>query len=136
MYWAIVNGRREALSAFVGYIPKLSSVCSEDLRRACMVTSDHALFTQLNLERDVGRKCMLVLIFAQASINQIIMDKLANGKPLESSLDCPYVDHEVELHNGDGIDDDKFVALFRFKCCQKRLRIAENMSAEFVAKGW
>jgi len=49
LYWAIVNNRREVFSAFAGFISKFSSVCSSDLRLACMATSDHALFTQLNL---------------------------------------------------------------------------------------
>jgi len=49
LYWAIVNNRREAFSAFAGFISQFSSVCSSDLRLACMVTSDHALFMQLNL---------------------------------------------------------------------------------------
>lgn len=60
MYWAIVNDRREALSAFTGFISEISSVCSDELRLACMTTSDHALFTQLNLGRDIGRKYMPV----------------------------------------------------------------------------
>ena len=58
MYWAIVNNRREVLSAFTGFISKFSSACSCDLRLACMVTSDHALFTQLNLGGNINGKCM------------------------------------------------------------------------------
>ena len=53
MYWAIVNDRREALLALVKFTPKLSSTCSKDLRLACVVTSDHALFVQLGLECDI-----------------------------------------------------------------------------------
>jgi hypothetical protein len=59
MYWAIMNNRREALLALSGYISKFSPICSSDLRLACMATSNHALFMQLNLKRRVGRKCML-----------------------------------------------------------------------------
>jgi hypothetical protein len=68
MYWAIVNDRREALSALVGYISQISSVCFNDLRIACMLTSDHTLFTQLGLELDIGRKCMPVLIPANRGL--------------------------------------------------------------------
>jgi hypothetical protein len=46
------------------------------------------------------------------------------------------VDHEVEVLEEDGMSEDHFVALFRFKRCQRKLRIAETMSAEFVARGW
>jgi len=53
MYWVIVNGTREALSAVIGFI---SPACSDDLRLACIAISDHTLFVQLGLERDVGRK--------------------------------------------------------------------------------
>jgi len=60
----------------------------------------------------------------------------ADDKPLRDSLGCsPFVDHHVEVHEGDGVDENKFVALFQFKWCQKYLRITQDMSAEFVAMG-
>jgi hypothetical protein len=60
----------------------------------------------------------------------------ANDEPLRDSLGrSPFVDHEVEVHEGYGMYEDQFVALFRFKKCQRSLRIAETMSAEFVARG-
>ncbi|KAG1902314.1 uncharacterized protein F5891DRAFT_978644 [Suillus fuscotomentosus] len=50
LYWAIVNNRPQALEAldkFIsGYYP---SVCKDDLRDACVITSDHAIFSQLGL---------------------------------------------------------------------------------------
>jgi hypothetical protein len=49
LYWAIVNDRREAFSAFVVFIPRFSSAGCLDLRLACMVTNNQALFKQLNL---------------------------------------------------------------------------------------
>ncbi|KAG1862691.1 hypothetical protein F4604DRAFT_2030689 [Suillus subluteus] len=49
LYWAIVNDRREAFIALLKFTPELSSVCSSDLRLACMITNDQALFAQLNL---------------------------------------------------------------------------------------
>ncbi|KAJ8589888.1 hypothetical protein M405DRAFT_933170 [Rhizopogon salebrosus TDB-379] len=114
MYWAIVNDRREALSALVGYISQISSVCSDDLRTACMLVSDHILFTQLGLELEIG----------------------PSDKPLRDSLGrSPFVDHEVEVLEGDGVYEDHFVALVQFKRCQRSLRIVENMSAEFIARG-
>ncbi|OJA09662.1 hypothetical protein AZE42_03661 [Rhizopogon vesiculosus] len=112
MYWAIVNNRLEALSAFTGFISKLSSDCRSDLRLACIATSNHASFMQLNL----------------GTID-------SNYEPLQRSLGCP--PDEIEVHEGDHdeLEKHKFVALLRFKMCQKRLRITQNLKAEFVAGG-
>ena len=57
MYWAIVNDRREVLSAVKGFISTPSTACSDDLRLACMSISDHALFIELGLEQAIGRTC-------------------------------------------------------------------------------
>ncbi|KAG2109556.1 uncharacterized protein F5147DRAFT_772864 [Suillus discolor] len=56
MYWAVVNCRREAFSMFTAHIPQFSSVCYSDLRLACMSTSNHALFMQLNLGHVINSK--------------------------------------------------------------------------------
>jgi hypothetical protein len=51
---------------------------------------------------------------------------------LKHSLGCP--PDEIEVHERDGLDSGHgFVTLFRFKMCQKRLRILQNVNAEFVA---
>ncbi|OJA09660.1 hypothetical protein AZE42_03665 [Rhizopogon vesiculosus] len=111
IYWAIVNNRLEAVSASTKFISKLSSGCRSDLRRACMVTSNHTLFTQLNLGRNVG----------------------PDDRPLRRSLG--YSPDEIEVHEGDQAKN-QFVALFRFRMCQRRLHITQNItSAEFVAGG-
>ncbi|KAG1866487.1 hypothetical protein DFJ58DRAFT_723985 [Suillus subalutaceus] len=60
LYWAIVNDRREALLAFINFIPKLSPACSSDLRLACMMVSDHALFTWLDLGKKLNHKCVVL----------------------------------------------------------------------------
>ncbi|OAX33084.1 hypothetical protein K503DRAFT_786753 [Rhizopogon vinicolor AM-OR11-026] len=114
LYWAIVNNRREALSALTRFISvsDISSACSDDLRFACMTTSDQASFTQLNLRRDIG---------------------LTKYEPLRRSFGCPPDD--VEVHVESEVDKRHFVASFRFKMFQKRLRIAHNVDAEFVAEG-
>ncbi|KAJ8597050.1 hypothetical protein M405DRAFT_855911 [Rhizopogon salebrosus TDB-379] len=109
MYWAIVNDRPEALSAFTGFISKISSGCRSELRRACMETSNHAAFMQLNLGRNIG----------------------PDDGPLRHSLGCP--SDEIEVHEGEDLGEHQFVALFRFRMCQKRLYAKQNMSAEFVA---
>ncbi|KAG0700079.1 hypothetical protein DFH29DRAFT_933961 [Suillus ampliporus] len=107
LYWAIVNNRREAYSVFALFISKISSVCSSDLRRACMVTSDHALFMQL----DLGN---------------------ANSKdePFRRSLGCP-----ADVIQVDEADGRPIVASFHLRMFQKRLRIARELRTEFVAGG-
>ncbi|KAG2742008.1 hypothetical protein P692DRAFT_20811834 [Suillus brevipes Sb2] len=108
LYWAIVNNRREAFSVFAAFIPRFSSVCCSDLRLACMMTSDHELFTQLNLGR-YPRK-----------------DEL-----LRRSLGCP--PDEAVVHEGD--EPRQFIACIRIRMFQERLRIRRDMSLEFIARG-
>ena len=68
MYWAIVNDRREVLSAVKGFISTRSTACSDDLRLACMSISDHALFIELGLEQAIGRTCTADTYLAQVLI--------------------------------------------------------------------
>ncbi|KAG1802370.1 hypothetical protein EV424DRAFT_383328 [Suillus variegatus] len=52
LYWAIVNNRPQALWAlnkFIFISGYYSSVCEDDLRDACMITTNHAIFWQLAL---------------------------------------------------------------------------------------
>jgi hypothetical protein len=56
LYWAIVNDRLEAFSALAGAISEFSSNCYSDLRLACMITNDQALFAQLNLGNFNGKR--------------------------------------------------------------------------------
>jgi hypothetical protein len=60
IYWAIVNCRKEAISAYIALLSSfpISSACSSDLRLACMVTSNNAVFMQLKLGRTIGCKCV------------------------------------------------------------------------------
>ncbi|KAG0704521.1 hypothetical protein DFH29DRAFT_997610 [Suillus ampliporus] len=96
LYWAIVNNRPEALSAFFGFISQISSVCSSDLRLACMTTSDHASFTRLKLGGYNDPK----------------------DEPLRRPLSCP--SNEIQVHAGESAN--KVVAVFRIRMFQKRLR--------------
>ncbi|KAJ8597988.1 hypothetical protein M405DRAFT_6425 [Rhizopogon salebrosus TDB-379] len=110
LYWAIVNNRREALITFIEFIPKFSLMCSSDLRLACMTTNDHALFVQLNLGTKNNSK----------------------DEPLRRSLGLP---DEIQVHEGDGLDGNKFVASLRVRMCQRRVRITKEVGIEFIAKG-
>ncbi|KAG2089616.1 uncharacterized protein F5147DRAFT_658371 [Suillus discolor] len=49
LYWAIVNNRPQAFWALHGFISgHYSYVCEIDLHIACIITSNHAIFSQLN----------------------------------------------------------------------------------------
>jgi hypothetical protein len=53
-----------------------------------------------------------------------------NYEPLRRSLGCP--PDEIEVYEGGGLDSKhRFSALFRLRMCQKRLRIQQNVSADF-----
>ncbi|KAG1755723.1 hypothetical protein EDB19DRAFT_1662685 [Suillus lakei] len=112
LYWAIVNKRQEAFSVFVGFISEFSSVCSSDLRLACMVSNDQALFAQLGLEHSISD---------------------SKDEPLRRSLGCP--PDEVQVHGGDGLGENQFIAYLHIKMLRKRLHITQNLGVEFVAGG-
>ncbi|KAG1878975.1 hypothetical protein F4604DRAFT_1923661 [Suillus subluteus] len=111
MYWAVVNHRWEAVSAFTAFIPRFSSVCFNDLRLACMIINDHASFAQLNLGRVINSK----------------------DESLRRLLNCP--PDEVQVQTGDKLLENKFVACLRIRMFQKRLRMAQVLGIEFVAGG-
>ncbi|KAG1756551.1 uncharacterized protein EDB91DRAFT_23151 [Suillus paluster] len=111
MYWAIVNNRPQVLWALFKFIPRYTSAAASDVRLACMTTSDHALFMKLNLKGNSNCK----------------------DEPLNRSLGCP--PDEIQVHEGDGLPENQFTANFRIRMFQKRLRIAQNMRIELIAKG-
>ncbi|KAG2045215.1 hypothetical protein BDR03DRAFT_995442 [Suillus americanus] len=112
MYWAVVNGQKEAFSVFAAHIPQFSSVCSSDLRLACMSTSNHGLFMQLNLGHVINSK----------------------DESLRHFLGCP--PDEVQVHDkGDRMCKNQFVACFHIRMFQKRLHTAGELGLEFVAAG-
>ncbi|KAG1773701.1 hypothetical protein EV702DRAFT_561073 [Suillus placidus] len=110
LYWAIVNERREAFSALSGFISEFSSACSSDLRVACMMTSDQALFLQLNLG-----------------------NLKSNNEPLRRFLGCS--PDEVQLDPGDGLGENQFIARLRIRKFQQRLLTTGEVGVEFVAGG-
>jgi len=131
LYWAILSGRLEVFRAFTKFISIWSYICASDLRLACMATNNHALFMQMDLRRYIGRTskpfCRRVSI--------LISYLSADDAPLRRSLDYPPDDVKVQLEEGDVLNGHKFVVLFRFKMCQKRLCILKDVSTEFVAAG-
>ncbi|KAG2127221.1 hypothetical protein DEU56DRAFT_915768 [Suillus clintonianus] len=113
LYWAIVNNRREAFEAFAEFIPQYSHVGIYDLRRACMTISDNALFMHLDLGSNANPDSK------DASLRHV--------------LGCPQ--DMIQVHEGDGLDNNRFTASFCFGMFQKRLRIARKLNVEFVARG-
>ncbi|KAG1746682.1 uncharacterized protein EDB91DRAFT_108765 [Suillus paluster] len=112
LYWAIVNNRREALSAFAEFISAFSSNCSSDLRVACMVTNDQALFAQLNLG-NIG----------------------AQDGPLRRSLGYPTDEIQVHEWSDTGqLGNNLFVASFRIRMFQKCLRNTQRLNFEFYCR--
>ncbi|KAG1857464.1 hypothetical protein F4604DRAFT_1685163 [Suillus subluteus] len=111
LYWAIVNHQPEVFSAFARFISKFLSECSSDLHLACMQTSNHALFSQLNLQHtDV------------------------KDESLRQFLGCP--PDEIEVHEGGELDDHQFVAYFHIRMFQKHLCTStQELKHEFVVQG-
>ncbi|KAG2152210.1 hypothetical protein BD769DRAFT_1288903, partial [Suillus cothurnatus] len=105
LYWAIVNEQQGAFSAFTVFITKFSPVCSSDLRLACVATHNQALFMQLGLGYSDSKR----------------------------SLGCPPDD--VQVHEGDGLGENQFVAGIRIRMFRKRLHITQDLGVEFVAGG-
>ncbi|KAG1796967.1 uncharacterized protein HD556DRAFT_1441141 [Suillus plorans] len=102
----------EAFSAFVSFIAQFSSVCSSDLRLACMLTGDHALFVQLKLARVIS----------------------SEDESFRKFLGCP--PDEVQIHDtGDGMRKIQFNVCFRIGMFQKRLLTQRQFGTEFVAAG-
>ncbi|KAG2078554.1 hypothetical protein BDR04DRAFT_1112727 [Suillus decipiens] len=63
MYWAIVNHRQEAISAFAAFVPGFSSVCSSDI---CLT-----LFAQLNSARVMNPKDMSLRRFLNCPPDEV-----------------------------------------------------------------
>ncbi|KAG1868378.1 hypothetical protein DFJ58DRAFT_742727 [Suillus subalutaceus] len=58
---------------------------------------------------------------------------LLEDKSFRRFLGCPPDD--IQVHEGDGLGEHQFVACFRFRMFQKRLRITPTLSVEFIAAG-
>ncbi|KAG2116059.1 uncharacterized protein F5147DRAFT_818249, partial [Suillus discolor] len=108
LYWAIVNNRREALWAFMDFIPDPSPACYSDLYLAFMMVGDNTLFTQLGL-------------------NEMFKPKY---KSLRQFLGCP--PDEVQIQE---LSSGRFVASFCVRMFQKRLRTANAIAVEYLARG-
>ncbi|KAI0365080.1 hypothetical protein BV20DRAFT_973645 [Pilatotrama ljubarskyi] len=120
IYWAIINrpagGPRpdepDIVTALLSYAAPLSDATVDEVRLACLHTSDHGLFQRLRRSP----------AFAPLSGSDEII--LGSNVPVD--------DVEVEDVPGDEIG---FVAKFRMPMFQKRMRISQEINLEFIAKG-
>ncbi|KAG2071405.1 hypothetical protein BDR04DRAFT_1098510 [Suillus decipiens] len=101
----------------VPHLPHSSSnsACSSDLRQACIATSDHELFTQLNLGHIINSK----------------------DESLRRFLDCPPDEAQVLSFAGDTPNKNQFSASFCIRMFQKRLHAnpTRELGMEFIFGG-
>ncbi|KAG1877895.1 hypothetical protein DFJ58DRAFT_753148 [Suillus subalutaceus] len=111
LYWAVVNNRPEALSAFLKFIATYTYNSLDDLRLACMATSNHAWFTSLKLTTT---------------------PRYRKGLGLNRSLGYPrdkiQVYHEGNLQN-------QFTSKIQIMMFQKRMRVTQEIYVELIAQG-
>lgn len=75
-----------------------------------MATQDQALFAQLGLGYSDSK-----------------------DEPLRHSLGCP--PNDIQVYEGDGLDENQFIACIRIRMFRKRLHITQDLGIEFVAGG-
>ncbi|KAI8971013.1 hypothetical protein BD414DRAFT_501376 [Trametes punicea] len=120
MYWAIVSrpadppppDQPDIVTALLSYAAPLSDSTVDELRLACLHTSDHGLFQRLRRSPT----------FAPLSGSDEII--LGGNVPVD----------DVEVEDVEG-DEAGFVAKFRIPMFQKRMRISKEINLEFIAKG-
>ncbi|KAG2041705.1 hypothetical protein BDR03DRAFT_1088934 [Suillus americanus] len=111
LYWAIVNNRPEALSALNKFITTYTCDSLEDVRLACMATSNHAWFTSLKLTST---------------------SRCRKGWLLNRSLGYPADDIQV-YHEGNL--QNQFTSKMQIMMFQKRIRVAQEIYVELIAQG-
>ncbi|RDX48632.1 hypothetical protein OH76DRAFT_644098 [Lentinus brumalis] len=120
IYWAIVN--RPALpprpddpdlvSAVLSHAAPLTDATVDELRLACLHTSDHALFQKLRRSP----------AFSPLSAKDELI--LGGNVPLD----------EVDVEDVKA-DEGAFIVKMKIPAFQKRMRISESVRVEFIAKG-
>ncbi|KAI0827776.1 hypothetical protein BC628DRAFT_1368398 [Trametes gibbosa] len=124
LYWAIINrptdgevvaasaDAPDVFTALLAYAAPLSDATADELRLACLHTSDHGLFQRLR--------------------RSPAFSPLSGADELILGASGPVDDIEVADVPGDEVG---FVATFRIPMFQKRMRISQEITLEFIAKG-
>lgn len=106
-----MNNRPEALSALNKFITTYTCDSLEDVRLACMATSNHAWFTSLKLTST---------------------SRCRKGWLLNRSLGYPADDIQV-YHEGNL--QNQFTSKMQIMMFQKRIRVAQEIYVELIAQG-
>ena len=118
LYWSIINKPAcfddgpDLISLLISHAVPLTAATVDDVRLACLHTSDNALFQRLRSSSE----------FAPLSGKEEIV---AGGS---KSMDVITVENPEH-------DDTAFVVRFRVPMFQKRMRVSEEVRLEFIAKG-
>lgn len=120
IYWAIINRPSlpprpedpDLLSAVLSHAAPLTDATVDELRLACLHTSDHALFQKLR--------------------RSPAFSPLTGREELITGGSTPVDDVDVEDVKEDEVS---FVARFKIPMFQKRMRISGAVRLEFIAKG-
>ncbi|KAI0740849.1 hypothetical protein C8Q76DRAFT_607717 [Earliella scabrosa] len=120
IYWAIINrsdlpprpDEPDLVSAILSHAAPLTDETVDELRLACLHTSDHALFQKLR--------------------RSPAFSPLTGREELITGGSVPVDEVDVEDVKE---DESAFVVRFRIPMFQKRLRISEAIQLEFIAKG-
>ncbi|KIK93950.1 hypothetical protein PAXRUDRAFT_143926 [Paxillus rubicundulus Ve08.2h10] len=119
MYWAVVDYREELLVALLKHGQPLVAHTISDIRRACLISSNQALFHALRVRRPPfhGTDGLQLRSLHAASDALLLGNLPADEVHLEQS--------------GDGA----FVATFDIRLWQRRLRGVGKVSVEFIVSG-
>ena len=119
IYWAIINrpsppepDEPDLVSAMLSHAAPLTDATVDEIRLACLHTSDHALFQKLRRSP----------AFSPLTGTEEIL--LGGSVPVD----------DVDVADVKG-DEGAFVAVFRMPMFQKRMRISGSIRLEFIAKG-
>ena len=137
MYWAIVNYRQELLVALLVHSRPLSIQTISDIRRACLVNSNQALFHALRVCRPpfhrtdgirvpglrAGTFHLLADFSKELNDTLIASDNLLLGnRPLD----------EIHIQR---TSDQAFVVSFDIPLWQRRMKAIGQVDFEFIASG-
>ncbi|KIJ07724.1 hypothetical protein PAXINDRAFT_173329, partial [Paxillus involutus ATCC 200175] len=119
MYWAVVDYREELLVALLKYGRPLLAHTISDIRRACLISSNQALFHALRIRRPPfhGTDGLQLRSLHATSDTLLLGTRPADEVHVEQS--------------GDG----SFIATFDITFWQRRTRAAGKVSVEFIASG-
>ncbi|KAH0828877.1 hypothetical protein J3R83DRAFT_2264 [Lanmaoa asiatica] len=119
MYWAVVNYRQELLLALLVHSRPLSIPTISDIRRACLVSSNQALFHALRVRRPPFHRTDGIQV---PSLRAASDNLLLGHRPLD----------EIRIQQ---TSDQVFVVSFDILLWQRRMKAIGRVGIEFIASG-